>query len=341
MLTKFDLEKFDPSGMHKIYDQWPKLAKDAYSSDLDVTSFSDIDHIVIAGMGGSGAIGNLFYSIFSKNDIHITLVKGYLLPKTVNSKTLVITISISGNTVETLNVLKTARELHCNLIAFSSGGKMQEFCKKHNLEFHMIKKMHSPRSSFVTYVYSLLKILKPFLPITENDIDESISVLENTQKLINSENLTETNPSLLLSQWITNIPLIYYPHGLQAAAIRFKSSLQENAKSHVIIEDVIESCHNGIVAWEKSSSLRPILIQGNNDYSKTKERWQILKKYFNENKIEYFEVFSVNGNILSKLMDLIYRLDYATIYKAIYSGIDPSTIKSIDFVKNHLDSNLE
>jgi glucose/mannose-6-phosphate isomerase len=341
LIIESDLEKFDPSGMHKIYDKWPEMAKDAYHTNLKISSFSDIDHIVIAGMGGSGAIGDLFSSIISKNDIHLTLVKGYLLPKTVDSKTLVITISISGNTVETLNVLKIAKDLNCNLIAFSSGGKMQEFCIKHNIEYYLIKQIHSPRSSFIIYVYFLLKILKSILPITENDIEESITALENTQKIINSKNLTKTNTSLLLSQQIPDIPLIYYPHGLQAAAIRFKSSLQENAKSHAITEDVIESCHNGIVAWEKSSPLQPILIQGYDDYFKTKERWKILKIFFDKNGIKYHDVYSINGNILSKLINLIYRLDYTTIYRAISCKIDPSTINSIVFVKRHLNSNLE
>ena len=212
---------------------------------------------------------------------------------------------------------------------------MQEFCKKYDVEFHMIKKIHSPRSSFVTYVYSMLKILKSIMPITENDVMESISTLENTQKLINSDNLTHSNPSLLLSERISNIPSIFYPHGLEAVAIRFKSSLQENAKSHVIIEDVLESCHNGIVAWEIPSLLHPILIQGEDDYHKTKECWLVLKKYFGENNIKYYDVNSVNGNILSKSIDLIYRLDYVTIYKAISSRIDPSPIKSINFSKKH------
>ena len=30
MITLSDLEKYDPSGMHKIYDQWPEIAKKAY-----------------------------------------------------------------------------------------------------------------------------------------------------------------------------------------------------------------------------------------------------------------------------------------------------------------------
>jgi glucose/mannose-6-phosphate isomerase len=49
-------------------------------------------------MGSSGAIGDLFSSILSKSEIHVTLVNGYLLPRTVDKNTLVIVTSGSGNT---------------------------------------------------------------------------------------------------------------------------------------------------------------------------------------------------------------------------------------------------
>ena len=57
-------------------------------------------------MGGSGTLGDVISAILSKKDIHVTNVKGYLLPKTVDSKTLAIVTSVSGNTIETLDVLK-------------------------------------------------------------------------------------------------------------------------------------------------------------------------------------------------------------------------------------------
>jgi len=139
-----------------------------------------------------------------------------------------------------------------------------------------------------------------------------------------------------LANWLDGIPLIYYPWGLQAAAIRFKNSIQENMKSHAITEDVIEACHNEIVSWETKSEVKPILIEGTDDYIKTKERWLIVKEFFNENKIDYREIHSVDGNILSKLVCLIYQLDYCSIYRAVLSGIDPSPVDSIDFIKNHL-----
>ena len=62
-----------------------------------------------------------------------------------------------------------------------------------------------------------------------------------------------------------------------------------------------------------------------------------LKQYFDEKKIDFWEVVSIEGNILSKIMNLIYLLDYASIYRAILSNTNPSTIKSIDYIKEKLE----
>ena len=322
--------------MYKVYDKWPEIAKNAYNQNIELTRFSGIDHIVFAGMGGSGAIGDIFSSILSKENIHVCVTKGYILPKTVDANTLVVITSISGNTIETLTVLNSAKKTKCKIIAFSSGGKIEEYCSKNRIEYRKIPKIHSPRASFTAFLYSMLKILDPVLHLEKNDVKESITSLEKTNRLISSDNLNQNNPSLELAEWITNIPIIYYPAGLQAAAIRFKNSLQENAKMHAMTEDVIEACHNGIVSWEMPSKVQPMLLRGIDDYIKTKERWEILKEYYKKKNINYKEIFSVEGNILSKLINLIYLLDYSTIYRAVLSGIDPSPIQSIDFIKNRL-----
>jgi len=183
----------------------------------------------------------------------------------------------------------------------------------------------------------MLKVLEPFLPIKKNDIIDSIEKLEKQREEISSSNLSDNNPAISLAEWISEIPLIYYPWGLQAASIRFKNSLQENAKIHAISEDIIEACHNGVVSWEKASIIKPILIQGDDDYIKTKERWKIIKEFFEVKNIDYKEIYSVKGNILSKLINLVYLLDYSTIYKAILSDIDPTPVEAIDFVKKKIN----
>jgi glucose/mannose-6-phosphate isomerase len=336
LLDYSQIEKYDPSGMHKIYDQWPQIAKDAYDSDLDPVDFKNIDHIVFAGMGGSGAIGDLFASILSKTNIHVSLVKGYLLPKTVDKNTLVVTTSVSGNTVETLTVLDSAHKLDCNIIAFFSGGKMEEYCMKNQINYKKIESIHSPRASFVKFLFSIMNVLNLLLPIDKNHIVESIDELFKLQKNICSKNLSNSNSSLILANFISEIPLIYYPYGLQSSATRFKSSMQENVKTHAIIEDIVEACHNGIVAWEKPSIIQPILLRGYDDYIKTQERFEIIKEFFTKNNIKFKEINSISGNILTKLITLTYLLDYASIYRAILSGIDPSPVSSINFVKSKI-----
>jgi len=330
------LDKVDSLGMCKVYDKWPEIAESSFNMDYEPIEYDKIDHIVFAGMGGSGSLGDIFSAIMSKSNVHVSVVKGYHLPKTVNSDTLVVTTSISGNTTETLSVLNSATRQNCKVIGFTSGNKMEEYCTKNNIDYRKIEQIHSPRSSFPAFLYSMLNTLKPILPIGKNDILESISHLKNQHAKISSENLSDTNPAISLAEWIVGIPAIYYPWGLEAAAIRFKNSFQENAKSHVMAEDVIEACHNGIVAWEKKTNVQPILIRGQDDFVKTVELWKILKSFFEKNQIEYKEVVSVEGSIISKIINLIYLLDFTTIYHSILNGTDPSPVSSIDFIKNQL-----
>ena len=322
--------------MYKIYDEWPKIALNAFETNQETINFENVKHIVFAGMGGSGTIGDIFSAILSKSKIHVNVVKGYLLPTTVNSETLVIIISVSGNTEESLSIAKSAYKKKCKIIGFSSGGKLLEFCQKNKIEHRMVTKYHSPRASFTSYLYTILKILHSSLNINQEDIFESIKELEKKCQKINSSNLNKNNPSLNLANWINGIPIIYYPFGLQAVAIRFKSVLQENTKSHAMIEDVMESSHNGIMAWEKSSGVKPILLRGKDDSEKTKQRLDIFAKYFKKNNIDYEEIISIDGNIISKIVNLIYVLDYASIYLAIKRKINPTPVDSISFIKSKL-----
>jgi len=128
--------------MYLVYDKWPEMAVEAFEKNYQKIKSEEIDHIVFACMGGSGALGDIFAAILSKTKIHVSVVKGYLLPKTVGQKTLVICTSISGNTIETLTVLESAKQNNCKIFAFGSGGQMEEFCKKENIEFRKIVKTH-------------------------------------------------------------------------------------------------------------------------------------------------------------------------------------------------------
>jgi|TARA_B100001540_G_scaffold198722_1_gene175027 glucose/mannose-6-phosphate isomerase len=331
-----DLNKIDGKRMFETYDKWPDTAKSVFESEIERLDIKEIDHIVFAGMGGSGSLGDVMSSILSKEDIHVSVVKGYHLPNTIDRNSLVVTTSVSGNTKETLSILKDASESDAKIAAFSSGGIMKEFCNKNKIFYQHIPLIHSPRASFPKFLFSILKSLEDIIPVKENDMKDTVRDLDTTRKNIFSGNLTDSNISLKLASWITDMPVIYYPWGLQSAAIRFKNSLQENSKVHAIAEDVVEACHNGIVAWEKKSNIKPILVRGQDDYVKTIERWEVLIEFFKSRNIDFFEIRSMDGSILSKIVNLIFVFDYCSIYHSVLNNTDPSPVNAIDFIKKRI-----
>jgi len=336
MIEYDTLKKIDSKKMHEIYDKWPEIAFESYKNTTELIKYPKTSHFVFAGMGGSGAISDIFSAILSKTETHVTIVKGHHLPRTVNSDSIVIISSVSGDTSETISVLRKAIEIGAKTIAFSDGGKIKQICDENNIPHRNIKKYHSPRASFTAFLYSMLAILRPILPIKESDVLESIESLKLVGEKINSKNISATNPALQIAEWIEHTPVLYYPGGLQSAAIRFKNSLQENCKMHVIAEDVIEACHNGIVSWEKQSTFQPILIRGTDDFEKTVQLWKVVRQFFDSKKINYKEIMSEKGNILTKLISMIYLLDYSSIYLSVKLGIDPTPVDAIDYIKKNL-----
>ena len=134
MINISTIKKIDKSHMHKVYEKWPQIAEESYKKDYELVNFKNINHIIFAGMGGSGTIGDIFSAILSKTKMHVSVTKGYLLPKTIDSKTLIVITSVSGNTIETLSVLKSVKKyqkltMPPQLIAKSLKLSLEQVCE--------------------------------------------------------------------------------------------------------------------------------------------------------------------------------------------------------------------
>ena len=63
---------------------------------------------------------------------------------------------------------------------------------------------------------------------------------------------------------------------------------------------------------------------------------KLRKEFFELNKTQYKEIHSSDGSILTKLVNLIYLLDFSSIYRAVLSKTDPTPVKSIEFIKDRI-----
>ena len=81
MINKGSLEKLILKECIKHRIDGPEIARNQYESEFSNIDFDEFDHIVFAGMESSGVIGDIFTAILSKTNIHVEVIKGYVLPK--------------------------------------------------------------------------------------------------------------------------------------------------------------------------------------------------------------------------------------------------------------------
>jgi len=315
--------------MIDVYKSWPEYAEESFN--LSKKMNVEFDNIVVSGMGGSGIIGNVLSYL---TESYVSVSKGYFLPRNITKNTLVVCNSASGNTLETLTLLKTAYKMGCKIVAFSSGGKVETYCNRNKIPYQKYKMLNSPRSSLVFSLYTILGSLSESIGLPKKHVTESIRNLKKTREIIFSSE--RNNPSSDLAKFISGVPICYYSPKLLPAALRFKNDFQENCKRHAMIEEIAESCHNSINAWEQPSDINPILFRKDDDHILIKKQFDVVKEYLESKKVKYMEVFTSKGNLLNALINPMYHMGYATILHAINNNIDPTDIPAIRFIKARL-----
>src|SRR5579875_325436 len=126
-------------------------------------------NIVISGMGGSGVVGRIFAEIYSK--FPVVVVHDYHVPDFVDSNTLFIAISYSGNTEETLSACEEAEERNASIVAITSGGSLA----RKNCQVIRIPPGLQPRSALG---YMLMPLVNTFLNPSQEDIERTHLILK-------------------------------------------------------------------------------------------------------------------------------------------------------------------
>jgi len=114
-------------------------------------------------MGGSGIAGHVVKTFLDKKtSIPTYIIDSSEVPAFVDSETLVITISYSGNTWEVIECVNKLVEKFVPNIALTRGGKLAEIAEKNNLPIVLLPESLTPRSSlgnFLGFVLTLLDLI--------------------------------------------------------------------------------------------------------------------------------------------------------------------------------------
>ncbi len=321
---------------------------DQVNEDLEfstnITSIS-YDSLLIMGMGGSGVSGDvlslLSNEVSSKN---IIVRKTYSIPeKILEKRPFCLFISYSGNTEETISGLEEAIKNKLDWAVISSGGKLIEHASTHNKEYIKIPQGLQPRAAF-GYLTQAVCI---FIDKTEGTdylkdvrnagdyLNELLSEKENSQIFIDAKHIAkEINKKTCVIYGGTALT--------ELVASRWKTQINENAKSKAYVGSMPEVHHNEILSWDadlkaSKSDFVLLFLRDNSEHSQIKKRFDLSKKLLNE-KVDILNIESkASETTLSKVMELVLLGDLVSIALAEELNMVPEDIEGIENLKKLLE----
>ena len=341
MLNKKDIISYDLSNM---YDSIKGMDSQIIDSIKIMENFKSIsincNNVIICGMGGSAIGADFVKNIVSQSiNIPIYVNRTYVLPKWVNSKSLVILCSYSGDTEETISCYEETLSRKIDPIIITSNGFLLRESNKHNFQKIKLPIGMQPRVAF-GYSSSVLLILLQKLNLIDNKlIDDLTKIIENIKQTSEmfSDFTSNNNKALnLASNIYDKYPIIYSTPLTETLAVRFRGQLAENGKilsSHNILP---EQNHNEIEGFSKSNNnFFVVWIDDIDDHSQISKRIKITSSILSEKCENYFYKTSGN-NLIERMYNGILFFDWVSFYVSIFRKIDPTPVNKIKTLKKLL-----
>lgn len=347
------LESIDISDFAGVAAGLPGQCRDgvalAMSADLDTLTAdlnkNPVSNIVTLGMGASGIGGDILKAIFEPEiGMPIVVNKGYHLPAFAGKDTLVIAVSYSGETEETLTTFEEAVRRGCRVLVFTSGGTLGSRAAELGLPCVTVPGGMQPRAA-LGYLTLPLVAAMCRLGLAGNmdaEISETLDILEAMAAKLNAGVPTEDNLAKQLAVKIEGMmPVIYGSEGGPAvAAFRWKCQINENSKSPAFWNAFPEQNHNEITGWQELNDVSRrfclIELRSAGEGKRIAKRAETTKELIKDSFGDIFIVEAEGRSDLARLFSLMYIGDFASVYLAVLYGVDPTPVERIHELKKRL-----
>jgi glucose/mannose-6-phosphate isomerase len=343
------LKRVDPAGMLQHIEALPDQLADswAHGQSLDLPAdLGQVRQVVICGMGGSSISGELAARLIEGSSrVPIFVNRNYDLPVfATGPDTLVIALSHSGNTEETLSATRCAIERECRLLAITTGGSLAPFAAEAGGTAWVYQYDSPPRAALGWLYGQVLAALSRLnvAPDLAADVGEAVSLLRRSQPMYSPETPTSRNiAKRIAGQLVERFPVIWGAGLLAPVARRWKTQMNENAKTAAFFELLPELNHNAVVGIDFPSDLmhKLTILQLRSpkyDHIRIAIRHQATHDLLLQEAILTDQVSARGESRLAHQMSLIQLGDYASYYLALANEVDPTPIGPIDVLKAKL-----
>lgn len=306
----------------------------------------NIKKIVLTGMGGSAIGGDVIRSLASPVSAPLIWIsRHYRLPPFVDSETLCIFSSYSGNTEETLAAFREGLKRRVRSVVITSGGELARLSERFSIPCIQIPAGFPPRLALGYSVFPLLKLLTK-LRLWKWDsrgVKELLSLLETLGEAKYSPEIPyRSNPAKQLARalWGRFVAIYAGTELLDSAALRFRTQIEENAKAIASHHLFPEMNHNEILGWQFPEKVIAqgacVFLEDSEDHPRIRLRMKITKDLLTQRGVRVVEIRSQGKNRLARLFSVIYLGDWISFYLALLYRIDPTPVTVIESLKRRL-----
>jgi len=300
---------------------------------------NSFSNIIFCGMGGSALSSSLIISLSKTLQVKIPLYlhQDYRLPHWVNKNSLIICISYSGNTEETISAYNEAIKNKLQVIAISTGGKLKKLALENKKPFIEIPfKNIQPRFSIWFQLMILLKIFNNFGIIKKFYINELLNASKNLDIKI-LKNQAEN-----LAKKIKNKILLIYGSVENNGILKiWKANFNENAKIPIFYNVFPEINHNEIAFLENKNINKiyfcSLFFQLGNESSQIKKRINLTQQIFKNFGIKTLYLNLEKSNLFESIFSSIILGELTSIYLAKIYNINPEKIEIIEKFKKMME----
>ena len=336
----------DPDDMRGAVRAFPDHLAEGWERGGAVESFgldgASYDGVVVCGMGGSAIGGDLVRTLVEPSSpVPFLVNRGYALPGWVGEKTLVVASSYSGGTEETLSAFGEAQDRGAQIVAVTSGGELAGRADADRTV--TISGGLQPRAALGYSLGVVLRLARAagLVDLPDAVMDDALAAARDRAGRFDRDE-DGNGPRDLSAHFEGALPVVYTGVGLlEAAGMRWRTQIHENAKHPAVGNVLPELDHNEIMGFESGpdevlSRMQVVALRDRDDHAQVQKRFDATRRLVEGAVGGWHEVETDGDSRLSRTLSLVQYGDWASLWLALRKRVDPTPVETIQELKKTL-----
>jgi glucose/mannose-6-phosphate isomerase len=298
--------------------------------------------LIVAGMGGSAIGGALARAALGDRASRpIRSSRDYALPAGTTPDTTVLCVSYSGETEETLAAYDAAGALGARRVVCTTGGTLAAAAREDGVPVIPLPGAFQPRAAVGYALVVALEVaaLAGAGERLHTEIDVAAAHAEKLAAAWGPDAPDDSLAKRLARALRSTTPQIAGAGLTSAIAYRWKTQINENAKTPAFWSELPELNHNEIVGWEGAAELgrfSAVLLDDCDLHPRVRARISLTRELIAGRGAVAEVVETVGESRVERLVSLVLLGDLVSVYLAVLRGVDPAQTATLDQIKGAL-----